>query len=94
MFLPGIAASALDDHGHVSSGRVTSFLAGQIALLEGLSYTGVGTNSPHVRPIVTGGNWTKYGEITQVRVGSVFDTQRRRRRSLSETYESDTPSYG
>lgn len=52
-------------------------------LLQDLTWNaGVGT--AHVAPIVTGAPWTSYARITEVRVGSVPDTQRRRRGALPE----------
>lgn len=64
------------------------------ALLEGLSFSGTGAFEPHVRPIVTGKPWTKYGMITSLSVGSVFDAQRRRRNRLTESRQFRAPSYG
>jgi hypothetical protein len=92
MYLPGPSTGIMNDHGHIDTTPQSNLLAAQIALLEGLSFDGV-LNTAKVRPVVTGGNYTRYGVITQVRVGDVVDTQRRRRRQLQETYVSDTPSY-
>jgi hypothetical protein len=92
-FLPGPTTSMLGSDGHLSTVRQTDWLNAQVALLEGLAYSAGGAIDPHVRPVVTGGNWTKYGVISQVRVGNVMDTQRRRRRALTETYVVDSPSY-
>lgn len=39
-----------------------------------------------IDPIVTGAPYSDYAVINQVRVGDVFDTQRRRRRNLTEAY--------
>lgn len=93
MFLAGLNQGAVGADGLFSSSWCTGTTAAQVALLEALAYTaGVGL-LPHVRPIVTGSPYVNYGLITQVRVGNVPDTQRRRRRSLPETYQSGTPTY-
>ena len=93
MFLPGYTASALNGHAKTSTASATGAATAQADLLSALSVSGVGIDAPHVRPIVTGGNYTKYGVINTVRVGTVLDTQRRRRRSLTEVYENASPSY-
>jgi len=93
VFRPGLTTPAINSHGHVDSSVQASFLAAHVALLEGLSYSSVPIGGAHVRPIVTGSPWSQYGTITSVKVGSVPDTQRRRRRSLPETYLTGTPSY-
>jgi hypothetical protein len=95
-YIPGPMVNALasSTNPHISTTYAGYYLANHIATLEGLSYTGTGGSTAHVRPIVTGGGYNKYGMITSVRVGNVFDTQRRRRRSLQETVVSDTTDYG
>jgi len=95
-YIPGPMVNALSssEDPHISSTFAGYYLANHIATLEGLSYTGVGVGAAQVRPIVTGGDFTRYGLITSVRVGDVFDTQRRRRRSLQETFVTDTTDYG
>lgn len=93
-YSPALSVGSIDSEGNVSSSAVTSILAAGIAWLEGLSYSGVGAGDAHVRPIVTGKPWTRYGMVTEARVGNRVDTQRRRRRQLVETYSNDTPSYG
>jgi hypothetical protein len=42
---------------------------------------------------VTGAPYEDYGIVNQVRVGSVVDTQRRRRNRLTETYSSTNVTY-
>lgn len=93
MFLPLCTESLTDTHGQISSANAADILSNHIALLEGLKYFAPAPAGAHVLPIVTGGGYSRYGVITQVRVGNVFDTQRRRRRSIPETYLSDEPSY-
>jgi len=94
MFRAGISTNSNDAHGAIGSTYYNNMLAAQIALLEGLSYTGVGGSAANVRPAIIGSPWNKYGMINQVRVGNRMDTQRRRRAQLDETYVSDTPDYG
>ena len=94
IYLPPAAASQLDSTGRADSGRVAEVVADAQAFLEGLSYSGSGLITAHVRPIVTGDPWTKYGMITSGKVGNVFDSQRRRRNRLDEVYSGFTPSYG
>jgi hypothetical protein len=88
MFLPPFTGSATDGHGHLSSGTTASIAAAQAALLTSLTYSSSSSGGPHLAPIITGHPWTNYARINQVRVGNVLDTQRRRRRSLPETYSN------
>lgn len=67
-----------------------SFAAAGKALLNGLKVT---TNEPtgsSVRPVVIGAPYVNYAEITRVQVGNVADAQVRRRRSIPETYASES----
>jgi len=93
VFRPGITTPALNSHAQLDSGVVTALVAAHVSLLEALSLDPVGPTAAHVRPVVTGSPFVQYGTINQVRVGNIPDTQRRRRRSLPETYVSGTPSY-
>lgn len=93
MFMPPMTTAALGTHGYMDSTQQTNTLNSAVTFLEALAYDGVGLDSPHIRPIVTGKPYTQYGVATQVRVDSVIDTQRRRRRQLVGTTLSDTPSY-
>lgn len=93
MFVPALTTTAVDHDSLFSASWCSTAANAQKNLLEGLAFTGSGGSTVHVRPIVTGGNWTKYGLINQVRVGNVPDTQRRRRRSLVETITSEAVTY-
>jgi hypothetical protein len=93
MYIPGFTVSAMDAHGHMSSSFCDNVRNSQITLLGSLKLDSVGVDAPHVRPIVTGSGYTHYAVIDQVRVGNVMDTQRRRRRSLAETYSIGAVSY-
>lgn len=90
MFVPCLTTGLVDTHSHVASGVITSALAAQVALLHGLTVNGATSADPSVNAVVTGDPWTHYGLITQVRAGNVSDTQRRRRRSLTETVTSSS----
>lgn len=92
MFLPSATSAALSG-GHVATTPQSDITAAAVALLEGLAYTGSGIGSVNVRPIVTGKPFEQYGVITQASVGSIVDTQRRRRNRLTEVYVTGTPSY-
>jgi hypothetical protein len=93
MFVPGFTGSATNSHGVMSTGLATSIAASQASLLEALAYTSSDPTGARVRPVITGAPWTHYGVINQVRCGTVLDTQRRRRRSIAETYESQAVTY-
>lgn len=88
-FLPGIASSGgtFDGSGLVSPTTVGVVRDAQVALLEGLKRD---SDPVYVAPAIIGAPWTQYALINQVRVGNVFDTQRRRRRSIVESFE-DAP---
>lgn len=92
IFLPSSASGSLSQ-AKVAAGTQTDIVAAGVTLLEALAFTGTGSLAAHVRPIVTGKPFTRYGTITQVRVGSIMDTQRRRRNRLTEVYESAMVSY-
>lgn len=89
MFVPamdtGALASASDPS--VSSTARTTF-SGTTATMLGALQWSAGTGTAQVKPIVTGSPWTDYAVITQVRIGSIVDTQRRRRNSLPEIVTS------
>lgn len=92
MFLP-MPTSACLTGGKIQTAKVTQLLDAHVALLENLALDPVGVTEAHIVPIVTGKPYNNYGTITQVRVGNIVDTQRRRRNRLVETYQSANPSY-
>ena len=94
IYTVGASKVDLDADGSWDGTRAGDMADDAQALLEGLSFSGVGAFEPHVRPIVTGAPWDKYGMITSINVGSVFDAQRRRRNRLVESRQTRTPSYG
>lgn len=90
MFLPSLTSAALSG-AKLSSTTVDDIVENQQTFLAALSDLGGGDGN--MRPIVTGGNYTKYAVINSVRVGNVMDTQRRRRNRLTEVYTSGAVSY-
>jgi hypothetical protein len=94
IYLPPMPTSIMGAHGHLDSAWVGDARTNLVTLLEGLGYTPtLGPFAGALRPIVTGAPWTDYGVITEVRVGDLVDTQRRRRRQMVETYTSGSPTY-
>jgi len=93
IYPPVMGANILTSDGLVDSSPVSTHLDACKALIEGLSYSATGGTDAHLRTVVTGpstthglGSYTSYAVINAVRVGRVMDTQRRRRRQLSENY--------
>jgi hypothetical protein len=97
IFSPVPPVGALNSVGVLSSTYQDDAVASAKALLEGLSYSGTGGTTAHLRSVVTGPSsgggispYTRYGTIIGVRVGSVVDTQRRRRNKQPEAYVEDS----
>lgn len=86
MFRPALTAIATDGTGQLVSATINSVRDRQQAMLEAVKFSGVGVGAPQIRSCVTGSGFVNYATINAVRVGSVPDTQRRRRRALPETY--------
>lgn len=91
MFLPGIAAGFVGSDGQIAATQRQEAADRQATLLESLTYSPPSDNF-YIRPVVTGDPYTNYAMITQVQVGSVPDTQRRRRNALVETVSNATVS--
>jgi hypothetical protein len=88
-YLPQNGAGSLssDNDGSLKS-TVTQAIANAAAqFLSGTTYTAPG-GSVEVDPIVTGEPFSRYARVQGVRVGSVVDSQRRRRNSIPEVYAS------
>lgn len=86
-YLPQMATSITT----ASTGLVGSTIRGNIAtnfatMLSGISLEGA--ISVKVAPIVIGSPFTSFFKISSVKVGNQVDTQRRRRRSVVETYST------
>lgn len=85
MFLAGLASAAIDSMGQFTSTFMNNALAGQVAFLEALT---MDSAAPYTHAALIP-NGTQYALINEVRVGSVPDTQRRRRNALTETFVTD-----
>lgn len=87
MYLPGIAAG-LDTTGHIGGTQhqnIANRLAAFFGEVEASFDGGQVINASHGRAPFTGSTATNRF-VTHVRVGNVYDTQRRRRNSLVESY--------
>lgn len=93
IYLPGATTQMLSSAGNIQPGHVNLLGPAAATMLSNMSYSGQGATPWNVRPIVTGAPYRDYAVIDHVRVGAVFDAQRRRRRSLPENYREDTVSY-
>jgi len=91
-YLPSATSASLSQ-GKVSSGAQADILAAAQTFLHDVSYSHVVIPFIQVRPIVTGAPYDAYGIVEQVRVGTIMDTQRRRRDRLVESYASGAVSY-
>lgn len=85
MYLPPCAAAALSSAGRLDTAELTN-LADAMG-----SYFGAMSAAGHTPTVFSGvgGVWTDY-VITNIRVGNVIDTQRRRRADLAEVYQTRT----
>lgn len=91
MFIPAVNPNQLEPTTtHFSAPRVTAAVTAQQALLQALTWSSPSPLAAHTHTIVTGAPFVSYAKINTVRIGDVPDTQRRRRRSMVETY-SDLP---
>jgi predicted nucleic acid-binding Zn ribbon protein len=91
-YLPAHSVSQVSTDGRVSSTLASALLPAAVDFIEGLTFSSVGPLGPHVHAIVTGSPWTSYGTVTSLRLGDIWDAQRRRRRQLDETYTSASVS--
>lgn len=83
MFLPAIPSGDIANYGQYGESNNASMAGYVAAMLESSQVT-----DPMCLPAVIPGNWSTYSLIKGVRVGSVFDTQRRRRNQLPEAFAS------
>lgn len=91
-FTPPVPTGALTE-GRLGDSTAASLLSLQAALLAGLALDTVGPFSAQIRPVITGHPWVNYAQINQVEVDTIFDTQRRRRRSASGTRSQASVDY-
>lgn len=94
IFVPGLAQTAIDSHGFLTSTWTANLASRGITLMSSLAVESVTPTATHVKPIITGSPWTQYGVVTSVNVGNIPDSQRRRRRQLLETRTSLDVTYG
>lgn len=87
MFIPPFGASA-SSFGRLIGSAQTAAGAATKTMIEAMRLDGGGPGGVWVYPIVTGAPFSAYAVINQLRVGDVFDTQQRRRRSLVESFAS------
>lgn len=93
IYLPAASDSSISGgSGVFTSTHCNDVRDAAIAMLEASSFLASGTGWSIV-PIVTGKPYATYGEILEVRVSNVPDTQRRRRRSLTPTFHTGAVSY-
>lgn len=90
MFLPAATSGSLSG-AKIASADQTAVADAQHDLLVALGVEV--SDDVLLRPVVTGAPWVNYAVINQVRVGSVMDTQRRRRNRIAETYVSQAVTY-
>lgn len=85
MFLPAPDAQEIQANGTFGSTNA-GYMAGNVStFLEAVQIV-PGGPGVSVLPAVVPTNWESYALITSVRVGDVYDTQRRRRRAIPEAY--------
>ena len=85
-YLPGIPRTQVGDNGMLGSGYTGSGFDNVQTFLDAIAFATTSPTPRYVDAIVTGGTYTDYGLVSEIRLGNVVDTQRRRRRSLTETY--------
>lgn len=86
IFTAGVSSAILDVDGTVASASRATLATAGAALISGLR---LGTTvGPFVRPVVMGNPWSTAYVIKRARVGSIFDTQKRRTNALTEVYSA------
>jgi hypothetical protein len=94
VYLPPTGSAVLNEDGDLAGAQTAHIVAGMVAFLEQTAITPTGPGNHWALPIVTGAPYTAYAVIDGVRVGSVIDSQRRRRRQLNEVYANSAVAYG
>lgn len=79
------AMGSAADGGTIASTTRTAWATAAKQLLEDLQMSTI-ADGFDVRPIVTGAPFTEYALINQVRIGSLMDSQRRRKKTITEVY--------
>ena len=93
IYLPARTVTGTHPEGYMNVGTAGVLLDGAVDLLETTQYDGIGPNQWNARPVVTGKPYREYATVTGVRVGRIYDAQRRRRNALDENYVSKQVSY-
>lgn len=92
MFIPGVA-SGLDSTGHATTGYNTTIANNLKTFFDALNSSfempGQLINASHPN-IVVGGPSPVNKTVTTIKVGNVYDTQRKRRNALAENYAAAT----
>ena len=96
-FLPMLAGGGVGtgaSAGVMISNLQTNLLAACKTFFEDIAIVAGGPTSANVSPIVTGNPWVNYAAIKTIVLDNVYDTQRRRRRSVVSTPASATLEIG
>jgi hypothetical protein len=90
MFLPGIG-TGIDTTGHLPTGDCNSIASALATFFANVnaSFDAPGLAINAAKTSATTGMLAINRELTHVKVGNVFDTQRRRRNALAEAYSTD-----
>lgn len=94
IYLPPTGSAVINESGDLAGAQTAHIAEGAVAFLEASAITPTGPGNHWALPIVTGQPYTAYAQIDGVRVGSVIDSQRRRRRQVTEVYAALAASYG
>jgi len=81
---------AISSTGHITYGGITIWLTAYKALLEAMNRFTLGGSLASPRVSVTSRVTGLSTPVTKVRIGDVYDTQRRRRESIEEHYYSES----
>lgn len=87
MFLPALDSQELQANGTFGTSNANT-MAGNVSTFLEACQVVPGGPGVSCLPAVIPTNWETYALINSVRVGDVYDTQRRRRRALPEVYSS------
>lgn len=93
IYLPYVSKNQINTAGKLDSGAQSAWLDDTVTFLEATAITSGILSGLWALPIVTGGNYSQFGQVTGARMGDVVDTQRRRRRQEPETYAAAPVSY-
>lgn len=95
-YLPAPSAAALAANGDLSTtfqNTVLSWAQSLINDIQGMHLTPTDSSTSHWDVVIASGREGTTAQVGEIRVGAVMDAQRRRRRSLPESYVSATISH-